>query len=345
MIKFKNNSDIQYNLSHKQYKYSNNFNYVEKNIASGNTLTHKKRAMILLSSDSENNLNSDNDNSRNILTFNIKENIKYLNDNKINCNFSKKLNLDKCEHSDTNNLRHFDFSDNKLEEISSNLETKKYKIYNNNKEYSSNIIKDFLYIKYKNISSYYIENYSYLSENYPKLFKKGTKIKFKINILSNLNYRATEYIYGVVNQYVPISKSLIVRCFSIDPSTLYDYSNKITNSKNYSIDNYFDKKCLQNYEKSLFDHASLLLSVQLKNFIELNVEIDDHHLNLNNSQFENELKDEYKIKKCNDNNFENNKSAFETLIRQVEFYLSNPYFSKNTYLCSIKDELNCKIIN
>ena len=146
-------------------------------------------------------------------------------------------------------------------------------------------------INYQLIPSDKLDNLLYLNENFPKLFIQGTNIKFKIQELLKNGIGIGDYHFGIVDNYNKESNSLLIKnCNSINEKTLlFMYQSEDEN----------------------------LMSIELKNFVEVWVEAENNGKNY--LERDSELTKHF-------------------IRRQIEYYFSDKNYEKDNFMKKYEDE-------
>lgn len=215
-----------------------------------------------------------------LLLNNIK-NEKKLNDFYENNNNQNKNLLGK-KRKQNNNKSKKDFS-----EKPKNNKIKKEKNFVNNSQNNSNIKK----LNYELIPSDKLDDIAFLKNTFPKLFISGTNIKFKIQELLKTGIGVGDYHFGIIDNYNEENNSFLIKnCNSLNEKTLL-----------------FMYQC---------DEENLM-SVELKNFVEIWIETE----------------------KNGKNYLEKDKELTKHFIRrQVEFYFCNKNYEKDNFLKKNEDD-------
>ena len=177
----------------------------------------------------------------------------------------------------------------------------RYNSYNNiNGKNNKNSSIENKNINYELIPSEKLDDITFLQNSYPKLFNKGTNIKFKAQELLPNGIGVGDYHYGVIEDF------------------------------NLEIKSFLIKKCNSMNEKSLllmYSYEEDLMCINLKNFVEIWIESENKTSELskvvNSSNYNVDIDEDLKKK---------------FIKRQIEYYFSDDNFEKDTFLKSKEDE-------
>ena len=247
----------------------------------------------------KNNNESPKKNSKNNISLNITN-------NKENNNNFKLLGKKRKDENNFRNNTTFkeikNFNKNKKNKKNQKKKNNTYENKNNinkNKNKNSNI-KNNININYELIPSDKLDDIVFLQNSYPKLFNKGTNIKFKAQELLPNGIGVGDYHYGVVDDFNLENKSFLV------------------------------KNCNSMNEKSLllmYSTEDDLMCIDLKNLVEIWIEN------------ENKTSDVSEILNSNNYNVDIDEDLKKKFIkRQIEYYLSDDNYGKDNFLRSKEDE-------
>ena len=313
-----NNDTIQVVLNYKNRGLEENENIIYKNnrskensypnnVSKSEEITHKTNLF------NENKISKFSINEQD-----IKKNINYTNsisENSESNSENELYNINKINKNDNSTKKEFlknikseskinDFYNN--DTMNKDLLGKKRKARNNSKEnwklnnninkekednYNPPKMRNIAKINYQLIPSDKLDNLTFLNENFPKLFLQGTNIKFKIQELLKNGIGIGDYHFGVVDNYNKENNSLLIKdCNSINEKTLlFMYQSEDEN----------------------------LMSVELKNFVEIWIETEDNGKNY--------LERDHELTK-------------HFIRRQIEYYFCDKNYEKDNFLKQNEDE-------
>ena len=156
---------------------------------------------------------------------------------------------------------------------------------------NSEINKKISELNYELIPSDKLDDINFLKINYPKLFVQGTNIKFKIQELLKTGIGVGDYHFGIIDNFNSENNSFLIKnCNSLNEKTML-----------------FMYQC---------DEENLM-SVELKNFVEIWIEAEKNGKNY--LEKDNELTKHF-------------------IRRQVEFYFCDKNYEKDNFLKKNEDE-------
>jgi len=213
------------------------------------------------------------------------------------------------KRKDENNSRNNStFKDTKNFNKNKKRPKNKKNIYNSNKYENKNSfnknknsnIKTNININYELIPSDKLDDIVFLQNSYPKLFNKGTNIKFKAQELLPNGIGVGDYHYGVVEDFNLENKSFLVKnCNSM-------------NEKSFLL---------------MYSTGDDLMCIDIKNLVEIWIES------------ENKTSDVSEVVNGNNYNVDIDEDLKKKFIkRQIEYYLSDDNYGKDTFLRSKEDE-------
>lgn len=213
--------------------------------------------------------------------------------------------------------------------------------------------------EYFQIPNQFLENVSYLKDNYPGLFEKDTNIIFRIFELTDTGPGPSKLKQGRIEGFNEDTKNLLI---NVD-------NNEINKQlvETYQLNNESDLDliaCSLSKFLELWIHKTNLSTIILpgnnNNNTESILKDNKEKQNSNNVQTTipninnidetstKESKNSNKIKDPLTNNTNNNKrlNKFERIIypqirKQIEYYLSDSYFNENGFLQAQQDENGC----
>ena len=157
-------------------------------------------------------------------------------------------------------------------------------------------------MNYELIPSDKLDDISFLQNSFPKLFIKGTNIKFKIQELLKNGIGVGNYHYGVIDNFNLENKSFLIKI-----------------SENDSIG---EKTMLYMY---LYDED--FMCVEIKNFVEIWIEKDKNNVINNDEKIE-----------ANYNMEIDEELTKQFIKRQIEYYFSDNNYKKDSFLKSKEDK-------
>ena len=234
--------------------------------------------------------NIKNKNDKNNSSVNITNNKESINDLKL---LGKKRNYENNSRNnysfkDTNN-----FNKNKKKPKKKNKNNINAKNKNNNNKTNINI-------NYELIPSDKLDDIIFLQNSYPKLFTKGTNIKFKSQELLPNGIGVGDYHYGVIDDFNLENKSFLVKnCNSM-------------NEKSYLF---------------MYSCEDDLMCIDLKNLVEIWIESENKASNIseniNGNNYNVDIDEDLKKK---------------FIKRQIEYYFSDSNYDNDSFLKSQADE-------
>ena len=280
--------------SKKDYNSKINKNNNKKDIKEKNVLSSSYFSLDSENSDKENKLtekkSNNNNNKINKNNNNIKE--KPKNDSLLN----KKRKIER-DFKDENNLYN-----NKKKYISKKNKNNKKENNKNKRINKNNKILTNKNLNYELIPSDKLDDISFLQNSFPKLFIKGTNIKFKIQELLKNGIGVGNYHYGVIDNFNLENKSFLIKI-----------------SENDSIG---EKTMLYMY---LYDED--FMCVEIKNFVEIWIEKDKNNVINNDEKIE-----------ANYNMEIDEELTKQFIKRQIEYYFSDNNYKKDSFLKSKEDK-------
>ena len=290
-------------------KNKNDFSYSNKNSPKKKVIYKNSKQISLSSSSSSSSLliknnNKNKKNNKESPKKNSKNNISLnITNNKENNNNFKLLGKKRKDENNFRNNTTFkeikNFNKNKKNQKKKNNTYENKNNINKKKNKNSNI-KNNININYELIPSDKLDDIVFLQNSYPKLFNKGTNIKFKAQELLPNGIGVGDYHYGVVDDFNLENKSFLVKnCNSM-------------NEKSFLL---------------MYSTEDDLMCIDLKNLVEIWIENEnktsDVSENVNGNNYNVDIDEDLKKK---------------FIKRQIEYYLSDDNYGKDNFLRSKEDE-------
>ena len=252
----------------------------------------KKESILNVSYSLEENNESHSENNDSFKNRKNRKNKKENNILKNNIKSEKKLNdLYDYETKSKNLLGKKRKEKNKNIKIYIKENIKNNKINKVKENSNSEINKKISELNYELIPSDKLDDINFLKINYPKLFVQGTNIKFKIQELLKTGIGVGDYHFGIIDNFNSENNSFLIKnCNSLNEKTML-----------------FMYQC---------DEENLM-SVELKNFVEIWIEAEKNGKNY--LEKDNELTKHF-------------------IRRQVEFYFCDKNYEKDNFLKKNEDE-------
>ena len=291
---------------------SSNINSPKKNKIYQNHKLEKEKKKYFSSSSSSSFSSSYSKKKNKKKNNEILPNKIYKNDKNYN-SLNNKNNKERCDNinllgkkrkNENNSNNNINFQDKNYFNKNKKNQRKKNKNKNNNNnniyEKNNNNNIENKNINYELIPSDKLDDIAFLQNSYPKLFNKGTNIKFKAQELLPNGIGVGDYHYGVIDDFNLENKSFLI------------------------------KQCNSMNEKSLllmYSYEEDLMCINLKNFVEIWIES------------ENKASEVSEVVNTSNYNIDIDEDLKKKFIkRQIEYYLSDVNYEKDNFLRSKEDE-------